>query len=157
MLSVTRSLVEFVNIWAFTTMLICPKALKISKSGSKFFQILFKPLQKGQLQINFSKVARFCQIWSHFTLSVLHFYYFSCITLVSFYALRNIIIWWVAAIAPWFRLRLSSSGPGFESPKHTIYAYFNLYWNCNEKRTKINKKRPGLARFFKKTLNYAVM
>ena len=50
---------------------------------------------------------------------------------------------WVAAIAPWFRLRLPSCGPGFD-PKHTIYAFFN-YWNCNEKITKINKKRPGLA------------
>ena len=37
------------------------------------------------------------------------------------------------------------------NPKHTIYAFFNLYyWNWNEKRTKINKKRPGLAHFFKK-------
>ena len=31
------------------------------------------------------------------------------------------------------------------NPKHTIYAFFNLYWNCNEKRMQINKKRPGLA------------
>ena len=54
----------------------------------------------------------------------------------------------VAAIAPWFCLRLPSCGPG-SNPMHTIYAFFNLYWNCNEKRTKINKKRPGLARFFK--------
>ena len=29
--------------------------------------------------------------------------------------------------------------------------FFNLYyWNCNEKRTKINKKRPGLVHFLKK-------
>ena len=46
-----------------------------------------------------------------------------------------------AAIAP---------APG-SNPKHTINAFFNLYyWNCNLKRTKINKKRPGLAHFLKK-------
>ena len=32
---------------------------------------------------------------------------------------------WVAVIAPWFRLRLPSCGPGFEY-KHSIYAFFNL-------------------------------
>ena len=53
---------------------------------------------------------------------------------------------WVAAIAPWFCLSL----PSGSNPKHTIYTFFNLYWNCNEKRTKINKKRPGLTHFLKK-------
>ena len=54
----------------------------------------------------------------------------------------------VATIAPWFRLHLPSCSPGL-NPKHTIYAFFNLYyWNCIEKITKINKKRPGLAHFF---------
>ena len=33
----------------------------------------------------------------------------------------------VAAIALWFRLRLSSCGLG-SNPKHTIYAFFNLYY-----------------------------
>ena len=55
-------------------------------------------------------------------------------------------LWGVAAIAPWFRLRLPSCGP-----KHTIYAFFNLYRNCNEKRMKINKKEAGMWPFFKKT------
>ena len=32
-----------------------------------------------------------------------------------------------AALAPWFRLRLPSCGPG-SNPRHTIYAYFNLYY-----------------------------
>ena len=54
----------------------------------------------------------------------------------------------VAAIAPWFRLRLPSCGLGFESQAHHL-CFFNLYWNCNKKRTKINKKRPGLAHFLK--------
>ena len=40
--------------------------------------------------------------------------------------------------------------------KHTIYAFFNLYWNCNEKRTKINKKRPGLAHLKKLVLLYII-
>ena len=55
---------------------------------------------------------------------------------------------WPPYIAPWFRLRQPSCGPG-SNPKHTIYTFFNLfYWNCNEKITKINKKRIGP--FFKK-------
>ena len=33
---------------------------------------------------------------------------------------------WVAAIAPWFRLRLQSAALG-SNPKHTINAFFNLY------------------------------
>ena len=51
----------------------------------------------------------------------------------------------VADIALWFRLRLPSCGPGFESQAHHL-RFFNLYyWNCNEKITKINKKRPSVA------------
>ena len=31
--------------------------------------------------------------------------------------------------------------PQVSNPKHTMYAFLNLYyWNCNEKRTKINKR-----------------
>ena len=42
--------------------------------------------------------------------------------------------------------------PGFVFQAHHLH-FFNLYyWNCNEKRTKINKKRPGLAHFLKKTI-----
>ena len=55
------------------------------------------------------------------------------------------------AKAPWFRLRLPSCDRGFKSQAHHL-RFFNLYyWNCNEKRTKINKRgRSGLAHFFKK-------
>ena len=60
----------------------------------------------------------------------------------------------MAAIAPWFCLRLPSCGRGFKSQAHHLN-FFNLYyWNCNEKRTKINKKRPGLAH--KKTNRYRI-
>ena len=46
-----------------------------------------------------------------------------------------------------FRLHLPCCGRGFKSQAHHLY-FFNLYfWNCNEKSTKINKKRPGLAHF----------
>ena len=55
----------------------------------------------------------------------------------------------VAAIAPWFCLRLPSYGPGFESQAHHIcffqFVLLKLYWD----ETKINKKRPGLAHFKK--------
>ena len=58
------------------------------------------------------------------------------------------------SIAPWFCLRLPSCGRGFKSQAHHL-SFFNLYyWNCNEKRTKINKKRPGLAH--KKTNRYRI-
>ena len=58
-------------------------------------------------------------------------------------------LYWGTAIAQWIRLRLPSCG---SNPKHTIYALkqssFVLYiCNCVEKRTKINKKRLGLAHF----------
>ena len=37
------------------------------------------------------------------------------------------------------------------SPKHTIYAFIHLLKYCTVEKTKINKKRPGLAYFFLKT------
>ena len=48
----------------------------------------------------------------------------------------------------WIRLCLPSFGPGLK-PK--FYSQ-NLYYNCHciEKRTKINKKKPGLPIFLKK-------
>ena len=61
-----------------------------------------------------------------------------------------------AAIAQWICLRLQSCRPGFESQVHDLYFFqfilFKLYTchlNWNVKRTKINKKRPGLAHFKK--------
>ena len=52
-----------------------------------------------------------------------------------------------AAIAPWYCLSLPSCSRRFESQAHHL-GFINLYyWNCNEKRTKINKKRPGSAHF----------
>ena len=38
--------------------------------------------------------------------------------------------------------------PRVRIPSTPSTLFFNLYWNCNEKRMKINKKRPGLAHFF---------
>ena len=55
----------------------------------------------------------------------------------------------LAAIAPQYRLRLHPATTG-SNPKHTIYAFFDsYYWNCNEKKTKINKKSPALAQLKK--------
>ena len=54
----------------------------------------------------------------------------------------------VAAIAPWFRLRLPSRGPGFESQAHHLrffqYVLLKLYQENNENK---QKKRLGLAHF----------
>ena len=47
---------------------------------------------------------------------------------------------WVAAIAPWFRLRLQSCGPGFESQAHHLHFFqfvlLKLYRENNENRQK---------------------
>ena len=53
-----------------------------------------------------------------------------------------------AGIAPWFS--------PCSNPNHTIYTVFNLYyWDCNEKRTKINKKDAGIGPFLKKKIKNA--
>ena len=58
---------------------------------------------------------------------------------------------WGAAIAQWFRLCLPFGHPGFKFQAHHLrffqFVWFKLYichLNWNVKRTKINKKRPGL-------------
>ena len=68
-----------------------------------------------------------------------------------------IISRWGAAIAQWIHLDLRSYCPGLKSQAHHLlffqFILFKLYichLNWNVKRTKINKKRPGLAHFFKK-------
>ena len=61
-----------------------------------------------------------------------------------------------AAIALWFHLRLPSCGRGFESQAHHL-SFFNLYnWNCNEKRTKVNKKEAAYD-FCKKLKSFAFL
>ena len=54
-------------------------------------------------------------------------------------------------MAQWIRLRLPPSfGRGFESQtQHMVFAIFNINLNCVVKRTKIDKRRPGLAMFWK--------
>ena len=52
---------------------------------------------------------------------------------------------WLANIAPWFCLPLPSCGPRFKSQAHHLSFFQFYYWNCNEKITKINKNRSGLA------------
>ena len=55
----------------------------------------------------------------------------------------------MAVIAQWLRLCLPSCSHGFRSQANRL-SFFNLYyWNCNEKRKKINKKRPWMAHFLK--------
>ena len=55
---------------------------------------------------------------------------------------------WGAAIAQWIRLRLPSCRPGFESQAHHL-RFHEFIELCNVGKTKINKKRPGLAHFLK--------
>ena len=56
---------------------------------------------------------------------------------------------WGPTIAQWIRLGLPSCHPGFESQAHHQgFHQFIELWNVE--KTKINKKRLGLAHFFKK-------
>ena len=71
-------------------------------------------------------------------------------------SLKNFIRVGAAAIAPCFSLHLQQCGPGFESQAHHLRFYNLYYWNCNEKRTKINKKKPELSHFLKNNGTTAV-
>ena len=60
----------------------------------------------------------------------------------------------ITILAPWYCLRLLSSGCGFKSQPHHL-CFFNLYfWNCVEKRRKINKKEAGIGPFKKKKYQF---
>ena len=48
-------------------------------------------------------------------------------------------------------MRLPSCRPGFESQAHHLCFHQFIKKLCNVEKTKINKKRPRLAHFFKKT------
>ena len=60
-----------------------------------------------------------------------------------------------AAIAQWIRLRLPFCCPGFNSQAHhqCLHQIIFELW-CVEK-TRINKKRPGLADFLKRIVRYS--
>ena len=68
---------------------------------------------------------------------------------------------YLANIAPWFCLRLPSCGPRFESQaQHLRFFQFVLncvVWkrNCNEIRTKLNKKETGIGPFLTYLANIA--
>ena len=54
------------NIWPFVTIKICWVASEIANVGTKVCQILNQLFQKLPKDFsNFAKVAKFCQIWSH--------------------------------------------------------------------------------------------
>ena len=54
----------------------------------------------------------------------------------------------VAAIAPWFCLRLPSCGPGFKSQAHQLrffqFVFLKLYWENDENK----QKEAGIGPFF---------
>ena len=55
----------------------------------------------------------------------------------------------VAAIAQWIHLRLPSRRPGFEYQTHQLRFYQIIFDLRHVEKTKINKKRSGLAHFKK--------
>ena len=56
----------------------------------------------------------------------------------------------MAAIAPWFHLRLSSPAPG-SNLKHTIYAFFQfVLLKLYPENNKNKQKEAGIGPFFKK-------
>ena len=78
---------------------------------------------------------------------------------MPYFALNSVAMG--AAVAQWIRQRLPSCGPGFKSQAHHPHCYSQILYSichCTEKRTKINKKRPGLAsnisKFNMTDLNY---
>ena len=105
---------------------------------SKFFKVMRFIQQKVQWNLNLTWTT-----WTETRQSLKQ--------LICFKTWKNNSYHWVASIALWYHLHLPSCGRGFESQTHHLH-FFNLYyWNCNEKRTKINKKRPGLTHFYKKS------
>ena len=121
-----------------------PKYIKFTKVCSKVCRIQNEPFQNGQSSLASSLSGEISP---------------NLVTLSTdqLVAIRNLkeLPHWGAAIAQWIRLRLPSCRPGFESQAHHLrffqFKLFKLYichLNWNVKRTKINKKRPGLAHFF---------
>ena len=62
----------------------------------------------------------------------------------NIYCAGKTILASVTARAQWIRQHISTCGPGL-NPEHNIYTFYNLYLNCDLKRTKIIKKMAGLV------------
>ena len=58
-----------------------------------------------------------------------------------------------AATAQWIRLRVPTFHFGFKSQAHHLHFYQFLFELFHVEKTKINKKRSGLAHFLKKLKN----
>ena len=56
----------------------------------------------------------------------------------------------VAAIAPWFRLRLPFCGPGFESQAHLLRFFQFVLLELYPENNKNRRKEAGIGPFFKK-------
>ena len=52
----------------------------------------------------------------------------------------------VAAIAPWFRLRLPSCGPGFESQAHHL-RFFQFVLKLYQEKNENKQKEAGIGPF----------
>ena len=57
----------FFIIWLLTTTQICPKFTRIAKVGLKFCQTQRNPQRFAQDLLKFAQVAKFRQIWSHWS------------------------------------------------------------------------------------------
>ena len=56
----------------------------------------------------------------------------------------------VAAIAPWFRLRLPSCGPGFESQAHYLCFFQFILLKLYQENNKNKQKEAGIGPYLKK-------
>ena len=56
----------------------------------------------------------------------------------------------MAAIAPWFRLRLPSCGPGFESQALHLWFYQFVLLKLYRENNEIKQKEAGIGPFFEK-------
>ena len=59
----------------------------------------------------------------------------------------------MAAIAPWFRLRLPSCSPGFESQAHHL-RFFQFVLKLYRENNKNKQKEAGIGPFFKALTSY---
>ena len=60
----------------------------------------------------------------------------------------------MAAIAPWFRLRLPSCSPGFESQAHHLRFFQFVLLKLYRENNKNKQKEAGIGPFFKALTSY---
>ena len=129
----------FFNIGPFITIGFHPKALKFTKDGINFCQILVKLVEIAQRLSEYCQIDKFSpnlvslkptnvvKVWWANMNYALRVPYYKTLFFPNRRRVKcstNICCFGVAAIAPWFRLRLPIGGPGFKT--HLCFFQFVL-------------------------------